>query len=117
MRFEVGINPQSLSYGFLNEIMDNLCSDRVLRSDGIGCTKFNEGCTKHSKVGSTPNHILMGSKMKSWTLHIQMGVPKTIGSDIPYLIKNVSNFVQDVPTVPKYVPRWGSAPNHFLMGC
>ena len=45
-----------------------------------------------------------------------MGVPKTIGSDIPYLIKNVSNFVQDVPTVPKYVPRWGSAPNHFLMG-
>ena len=45
-----------------------------------------------------------------------MGVPKTIGSDIPNLIKNVSNFVQDVPTVPKYVLRWGSAPNHFLMG-
>ena len=43
-----------------------------------------------------------------------MGVPKTIGSDIPNLI--ISNFVKDVPTVPKCVPMWGSAPNHFLMG-
>ena len=38
-----------------------------------------------------------------------MGVPKTIGSDIP-------NFVKDVPRVPKCVPRWASAPNHILMG-
>ena len=29
--------------------------------------------------GSTPNHFLMGSKIKSWTIHVQMGVPKTIG--------------------------------------
>ena len=29
--------------------------------------------------GSTPNHFLMGSKMKSWTIHVQMGVPETIG--------------------------------------
>ena len=42
VRSEVGIDPQSLSYGFLNEIMDNLCSDGVLRSNEIGCTKFNE---------------------------------------------------------------------------
>ena len=28
--------------------------------------------------GSTPNHFLMGSKMKSWTIHVQMGVPKVI---------------------------------------
>ena len=63
--------------------------------------------------GSTPNHILMGFKMKSWTIHVQMGVPKTIESDIPNLI--ISNFVKDVPTVPKCVPRWGSAPKHFLM--
>ena len=27
MRSEVGINPQSLPYGFQNEIMDHLCSD------------------------------------------------------------------------------------------
>ena len=28
--------------------------------------------------GSAPNHFLMGSKMKSWTIHVQMGNPKTI---------------------------------------
>ena len=57
MRSEVGMSPQSLSYGFLNEIMDHPCLDGGLRSDRIGCTKFNErctkfceGCTKGSKV-------------------------------------------------------------------
>ena len=59
--------------------------------------------------GSTPNHFLMGSKMKSGTIHVQMGVPEDIGLDKP-------NFVKDVPKVPKCVPRWGSAPKHFLMG-
>ena len=38
-----------------------------------------------------------------------MGDPEDIGLDVP-------NFVKDVPKVPKCVPRWGSAPNHFLMG-
>ena len=33
--------------------------------------------------GSTPNHFFMGSKMKSWTIHVQMGVPKAIESDVP----------------------------------
>ena len=46
MRSEVGIDPQSLSYGFLNEIMDHSCLDGGPGSDKIGCTKFNEGCTK-----------------------------------------------------------------------
>nr|CAN63870.1 hypothetical protein VITISV_041125 [Vitis vinifera] len=57
VRFKVGIGPQSLSYGFLNEIMDHPCSDGGTGSDRIGCTKFNgrctkfcEGCTKGSKV-------------------------------------------------------------------
>ena len=59
--------------------------------------------------GSTPNHFLMGFKMKSWTIHVQMEVSKAIGS-------NVLNFVKDVPKVSKCVPRWGSAPNHILMG-
>ena len=44
---------------------------------------------------STPNHFLMGSKMKSWTIYVQMGAPKTIGSDVPNLMKNVPNFVKD----------------------
>ena len=52
-----------------------------------------------------------------------MGVPKAIGSDVPNLmkdvpnfVKNVPNFVKDVQIIPKCVPGWGSAPNHFIMG-
>ena len=43
---------------------------------------------------SAPNHFLMGSKMKSCTIHVQMGDLETIGSDVP-------NFVKDVPRIPK----------------
>ena len=57
MHSEEEIDPQSLSYGFLNEIMDNPCSDGGPESDRTGytkfnerCTKFCEGCTKGSKV-------------------------------------------------------------------
>ena len=46
-----------------------------------------------------------------------MGVSEAIGLDVPNLMKDVPNFVKDVPRVPNYVPRWGSTPNHFLMGC
>ena len=49
VRFEVGISPQSLSYGFLNENMDHPCSDGGPVSDRIGCTKFNKRCTKFCK--------------------------------------------------------------------
>ena len=66
--------------------------------------------------GSTPNHFFMGSKMKSCTIHLQTGDPETIGSDVPNLMKDVPNFVKDVLSVPKCIPRWGLAPNHFLMG-
>ena len=45
-----------------------------------------------------------------------MGVPEAIGLDVSNIMKDVPNFVNDVPRVPKCVPRWGSAPNHFLMG-
>ena len=64
----------------------------------------------------------MGSKMKSCIIHVQIGDPKTIGSDVPNLmngvpnfVKDVPNFVKDVPSVPKCVLRWGSTLNHFLM--
>ena len=50
--------------------------------------------------GLTPNYFLMGSKIKSWTIHVQMGVLKAIGLDVP-------NFVKDVPRVPNCIPRWG----------
>ena len=46
---------------------------------------------------SAPNIFLMGSKMKSWTIYVQMGVPKAIGSDVPNSMKDVPNFVKDVP--------------------
>ena len=52
-----------------------------------------------------------------------MGVSEFVGSDVPNLmkdvpnlIKEVPNFVKDVLRVPKCVLRWGSTPNHFLMG-
>ena len=45
-----------------------------------------------------------------------MGVPEAIGSDVPNLMKDIPNFVKDVPSVTKCVPRWGSVPDHFLMG-
>ena len=65
--------------------------------------------------GSAINHFLMGSKMKSCTIHVQMRDPKTIGSDIPNLMKDVPNFVKDVLRVRKCVSRWGSTPKHFLI--
>ena len=45
-----------------------------------------------------------------------MGDPKTIGSDVPNLMKDEPNFVKDVLRVPKCITRWGSTLNHFLMG-
>ena len=55
--------------------------------------------------GLTPNHFLMGSKMKSCTIHVQMEDLKTIGSDVPNLMKDVPNFVKNVPSIPKCIPR------------
>ena len=51
--------------------------------------------------GSDPNHFLMGSKMKLWTIHVQIGVLETTKSDVPNLMKNVPNFVKDVPSTPE----------------
>ena len=45
-----------------------------------------------------------------------MGVPKFFGSDVPNLMKDVSNFVKDAPRVPKCDPKWGLTPNNFVMG-
>ena len=66
--------------------------------------------------GSAPNHFVIGFYKKLWTIHVEMGVPKSVESDVPNLMKDVPNFVKDVPRVRKCIPRWGSAPNHFVMG-
>ena len=49
MRSEVGIDPQSLTYGFLNEIVDHPCGNGGPVICWIGCAKFNEGCTKFNE--------------------------------------------------------------------
>ena len=46
VHFEVRLGPQSLPYGFQNEIINHPCSDGGPGSNRIGCTEFNEGCTK-----------------------------------------------------------------------
>ena len=55
--------------------------------------------------GSTPKHFLMGSKMKLWTVHVQMGFPKAIGSDVPNLIKDVPNLMKNVSNIANEVRR------------
>ena len=75
------------------------------------------------RCGSVRNHFRMGFQMKLWPLSDMMGVSEAVRWDVPNIIKDVPNFVndvlyfvKDVPRVPKCVSRWGSAPNHFLMG-
>ena len=110
---EVGINPQSLLYGFLNEVMDHPCSDGVLEVLGSNVPNFIKDVPNFVKVvkdvpnfvkdvprvpecvlrwGSTSNHFLVDSKMKLWTIHVQMGVLKVLGSDVPNFVKNVPIF-------------------------
>ena len=64
MRCEVEIDPQSLCYGFLNEIMANPWSDGGPGITRLKCTKFNEGCTKgpqmHHEVGIDPQSLCYG---------------------------------------------------------
>ena len=50
MRSEVGIGPKSLCYGFLNEIVAHPWSEGGPGITRLGCTKFNEVCTKGPKM-------------------------------------------------------------------
>ena len=43
--------------------------------------------------------------MKLWTIHVLMGDSEAIGSDVPNLMKDVPDFVNDVSRVPKCVLR------------
>ena len=81
MRFKVGIDPQTLPYGYQNEIMYHPYSTRVpeaIGSDVPNLMKdvpnFVKDVPRVSKCiprwGSAPKHFLMGSKMKLWTIHI-----------------------------------------------
>ena len=57
------------------------------------------------KWGSTPNHFVMGFLKKLWTIHVEMGVLESIGSNVPNLMKNVPNLIKDVPNFVKDVPK------------
>ena len=65
----------------------------------------------------------MGFLKKLWIIHVDMGVSESFDSDVPNVmkdvpnfVKDVRNFVNDVPRVLKCFPKWGSAPNHIVMG-
>ena len=65
----------------------------------------------------------MGCQIKLWSIHGNKGVPESLGSDVPNLMNDVSNlmndipnFVKDEPRVQKCILKWGSTPNHFVMG-
>ena len=58
---EVGIDPQSLSYGFLNEIMAHSWLDGGPEITRLGCTKFNQQCTKFSE--ECTKHLKMRSEV------------------------------------------------------
>ena len=47
----------------------------------------------------------MGNKIEVWIAQ---------GLDVPNIFKNVPNFVNDIPRVPKFVSRWGMVSNHYL---
>ena len=65
--------------------------------------------------GLTPNHFLIGSQKKLWTINVQMGVLEALRSNVPNFEKHVPDFVKDVPRVPKCDQKWGLNPNHFLI--
>ena len=88
VRSKMGIGPQTLTYGFLNEIADHPCSDGGPESDRIrytkfneGCTKFCEGCNKGSKVRSNvrigPHSLPYGFQNKIMDHPCSDGGPKS----------------------------------------
>ena len=110
MHSKVGIDTQSLPYGFQNEIIDHKCKMGLPKTIGSNVPNFVKDVPRVPKCvsrwGSATNHFLMGSKMKSCTIHVWMGVPEAIGLDVPNLMNDVPKFVKDVPSVPKCVLRW-----------
>ena len=56
--------------------------------------------------GTTLNNFPRVSKVKKWTMEMEISVPLAQGLD-------VSNFLKDVPRVPKFVSKWGTISNHF----
>ena len=115
VRSKVGINPQSLPYGFLNEIMDHPCWNGGPGSTKIRCTKFNEGCTKGSKVRS---EVGLGHQSLPFGLLNEImdhpcwnGGPGSCRIGCTKFIEGCTKFCEGCSD-----PKWGSALNHFVMG-
>ena len=81
-----------------------------------GCTKFCEGCTKGSKVGIDPKSFCYGFLNEIMAHPCSDGSAGSTSSDLPNFMKDLPNFVKNVPRVQKCVLKWGSTPNHFVMG-
>ena len=45
-----------------------------------------------------------------------MGVSKAPGLDVSNLMNDVPNFLKNVLRVPKCNMKWGSVPNHYVIG-
>ena len=86
-----------------------MSNDRGLGSLKIGCTKFCKGCIKFYKgctkvtkvrfeVGNNLQSLHEDLQRKKWTMEREIGVPLAQGFD-------VSNFLKDVPRVPKSVSK------------
>ena len=93
--------------------MAHPCSDGGPGITRLGCTKFNEECTKGPKMRSEvridPQSLTYESLNEIMDNPCLNGGSEFVGSDVPNLMK-------DIPRVPKYDRKWGSAPNHFVMG-
>ena len=47
------------------------------------------------EVGIDSQSLVMGFKMTLWTMHVEMGVSESVGSDVLNLMKDVPNFVNE----------------------
>ena len=124
MRYEVGIDPKSLCYGFLNELMAHPCSDGSPGITRLGYTKFNEGCTKFCE-GCTKGsrmHFEVGNDSKSLFYEFLteiMANPCSHGGlgstrlGCTKFHEVVPNFVKNVPMVRKCFSKWRSTPNNL----
>ena len=118
MRSKMGIDSQSLPYGFQNEIMNHPCSDGCPESNRFECTKFNEGCTKFCE-GCTKGSIVsskvgIGSQSLPYGFQNEiMNHPCSDGGPESDKI-GCTKFCEGCTNGSKV--RSESVPNHFLMG-
>ena len=98
--------------------MDHPCSDEGLESNRIECTKFCEGCTKHSKVhfevGIGSQSLPYGFQNEIMDHPCSDGGPKNNRIGCTKFCEGCTKLLEDVPRVPNSVPRWENTSNHLF---